>query len=140
MVLLGLFLWSFAAATVLPLSSEVPLAVAVRQHIDWKLAVLVATAGNYLGACTTFLLARAAARHVEADARPRTRHAAALLRRFGAPALLLSWVPLIGDVVVVLAGAAGIPFGRFSFWTIIGKGCRYLAVAWLASRVAISHL
>lgn len=130
MVLLGLFLWSFAAATVLPLSSELPLAVAVRQQIDWKLAVIVATAGNYLGACTTFVLARAAATRFASDPSPRTRHAAAMLRRFGPPALLLSWVPLIGDVLVALAGAAGVPFGWFSLWAIIGKGARYLFVVW----------
>jgi len=119
---------------VLPLSSEIPLAVGIRQGVDWRLAVCVATAGNYLGACTTFLLARAAAARFRADSRPRARHAAALLRRFGAPALLLSWVPLIGDIIVVLAGAAGISFARFSFWTIPGKAARYLGVAWLASR------
>ena len=118
----------------LPLSSEVPLAVAIRQGTDWRLAVFVATAGNYLGACTTFLLARAAAARFQADSRPRARHAAALLRRFGAPALLLSWVPLIGDIIVLLAGAAGISFARFSLWTIPGKAARYLAVAWLAAR------
>jgi membrane protein YqaA with SNARE-associated domain len=119
---------------VLPLSSEVPLAVAIRQGTDWRLAVLVATAGNYFGACTTFLLARAAAARLKADSRPRARHAAALLRRFGAPALLLSWVPLIGDIIVVLAGAANVPFGWFSLWVVTGKGARYLFVAWLALR------
>ena len=134
MVLVVLFLWSFAAATVLPLSSEVPLAVAIRQHADWKLPVFVSTLGNYLGACTTFLLARAAAARFAADASPRARHAAGLLRRFGAPALLLSWVPLVGDVLVALAGAAKLPFGWFSLWVVIGKGGRYLFVAWLALR------
>lgn len=134
MVLLVLFLWSFAAATILPLSSEVPLAVAVRRIGDWPLPVLVATLGNYLGACTTFLLARAAARRFQADTRPRARHAAAILRRFGPPGLLLSWVPLIGDVLVALAGAANVPFGWFSLWVVIGKGGRYLFVAWLALR------
>jgi membrane protein YqaA with SNARE-associated domain len=129
-----LFLWSFAAATVLPLSSEVPLAVAVRHSGGWAVPVLIATLGNYLGACTTFYLARAAAARLQVDVRPRTRHAAALLRRFGAPALLLSWVPLIGDVLVALAGAAGVPFGWFSLWVILGKGARYLAIAWLTLR------
>jgi membrane protein YqaA with SNARE-associated domain len=126
-----LFLWSFAAATVLPLSSEVPLALAINQTGGWPVPVLIATLGNYLGACTTFYLARAAAARLQVDARPRARHAAALLRRFGAPALLLSWVPLVGDVMVALAGAARVPFGWFSFWVILGKGARYLAVAWL---------
>ena len=129
-----LFLWSFAAATVLPLSSEVPLALAVNQSGQWPAPVFVATLGNYLGACTTFFLARAAAARLKVDDRPRARHAAALLRRFGAPALLLSWVPLIGDILVALAGAARVPFGWFSLWVIIGKGARYLAVAWLTLR------
>lgn len=133
-MLLALFLWSFAAATILPLSSEVPLALAIHRAGDWRLAVFVATLGNYLGACTTYLLARAAAKHFEADARPRTRHAAAVLRRFGPPALLLSWLPLIGDVIVALAGAANVPFGWFSLWVVIGKGARYLFVAWLVLR------
>jgi membrane protein YqaA with SNARE-associated domain len=134
MALLILFAWSFAAATVLPLSSEAPLAVAIRQTSAWRLPVVVATLGNYLGACTTFYLARAAAARFQIDTRPRTRHAAALLRRFGGPALLLSWVPLIGDVLVALAGAAHVPFAWFSLWVILGKGARYLAVAWLAMR------
>ena len=135
MALLILFAWSFAAATVLPLSSEVPLAIAVRQTSRWQWPVMVATLGNYLGACTTFYLARAAAARFQICTRPRTRHAAAaLLRRFGCPALLLSWVPLIGDVLVALAGAANVPFGWFSLWVIVGKGARYLTVAWLALR------
>ena len=44
MSLILLFLSSFAAATVLPLSSEVPLAVIVRQTQSWPVPVLVATA------------------------------------------------------------------------------------------------
>jgi membrane protein YqaA with SNARE-associated domain len=43
--------------------------------------------------------------------------------------MLLSWVPLIGDVLVALAGAAMMPFWRFAMWTALGKGARYVAVA-----------
>ena len=50
-------------------------------------------------------------------------------RRYGAPALLLSWVPLIGDVLVVLAGAARMRVVPFVTWTTIGKAARYLALA-----------
>lgn len=129
-----LFLWSFAAATILPLSSEIPLAVAIRQSSGWWAPVVVATAGNYLGSCTTYWLARGVVARVDLDTRPRVRHAAALLRRVGPPALLLSWVPLIGDVIVALAGAAKVSFGWFSLWVTVGKGGRYLAVAWLVAR------
>ena len=53
----------------------------------------------------------------------------------GAPILLLSWVPILGDALVAAAGAAGTPFVSFSIWAIAGKFLRYLAVAWAASAI-----
>ncbi len=130
--LAGLFLWSFLAATVLPLSSEVPLVVYVRSYNQLLLPVAVATVGNYLGSCTTYWLARRAAGAFggtnamqQSDSR-----AARIIRRFGQPALLLSWVPVIGDALVGFAGAIKMPFVAFSAWTAFGKLLRYVAVAW----------
>jgi len=56
--LAGLFVWSFLAATVLPLSSEVALIVYMRNYNQFLLPVAVAAIGNYLGSCTTYWLAR----------------------------------------------------------------------------------
>ncbi len=128
-------MWSFLAATILPLSSEVPLLVYVRSYNQFLLPVAVATVGNYLGSCTTYWLAR---RATQQFARTREmakseQRAARLLRRFGQPALLLSWVPVIGDVMVALAGAMRVPFARFSLWVALGKTARYVAVAWAAA-------
>ena len=61
--------------------------------------------------------------------------ALALFERYGAPALLLSWVPIIGDAIVLLAGVSRVKFVPFSMWTVVGKAARYAAVAWLALRV-----
>src|SRR5688572_28996168 len=99
--------------------------------------VLIATAGNYFGACTTYLLARAAARRLKPVATATTKHARAtrLIERFGQPALLLSWVPIVGDAIVVVAGAVGMPFAAFSAWTLAGKFARYAAVAWIAAQL-----
>lgn len=135
MSLLILFGWSFAAATVLPLSSEVPLAVVVRTSGTWVVPVVVATLGNTLGACTTYWLGRAAITVVSPTS-ARVQRAAALLRRYGAPALLLSWVPLFGDLLVVLAGTARMAFWTFALWTTVGKAARYVAVA-MAIRAVI---
>jgi membrane protein YqaA with SNARE-associated domain len=136
LALAALFAWSFLAATILPLGSEGPLVIYVRNYEQIAVPVLVATAGNYLGACTTYWLGRRAARAIgrgaEASDEDDSR-GARLLRRFGAPALLLSWVPILGDALVALAGAARLPFGAFSLWTALGKGLRYLAVAWAAA-------
>jgi membrane protein YqaA with SNARE-associated domain len=90
--------------------------------------VFVATLGNLLGACTTYWLGRGAGT-VGLPASARVQRAAAFVARYGPPAMLLSWVPLVGDVLVGVAGAAMMPFWRFAAWTAAGKCARYIAVA-----------
>lgn len=129
----GLFGVSFLAATLLPLGSEVPLAVLVRAEGRPWLAVGVATAGNVLGSLTTYWLARRTARAFGAEV-PQSHgadRAARLWRRHGAASLLLSWVPILGDGLVA-AGAARLPLRHVAPWLIVGKAGRYLIVAYLA--------
>ncbi|MBL8113483.1 MAG: DedA family protein [Acidobacteria bacterium] len=125
-----LFLWSFLAATILPLGSEPALAAIVHGRETVVLPVTVATLGNYLGACTTYALAMTVSRAVKGErALRRMERASALVRRYGAPALLLSWVPLLGDAIVAAAGAARMHVLPFSLWTIAGKAARYTVLA-----------
>lgn len=134
MELWALLVSSFLAATILPVASELPLAVVVRRHGDVVLPVAVATFGNFLGACTTYALARAAAAKLSRPTAHKPR-ALALFERFGAPSLVLSWVPVVGDAIVALAGASQVPMLAFSVWTLVGKTARYAAVAWIALHV-----
>lgn len=116
----------------MPLSSEVPLAALVHDQ-----PVLVATVGNCLGACTTYCIARWAARTTgfePAKVRAHTR-AVTLIRTYGAPIMLLSWVPVLGDALVAVARAAAMPFGGFSLALVIGKALRYVTVAWVALKI-----
>ena len=131
----GLFAWSFLAATALPLGSEAALAAVVGVRGEIVVPLLVATAGNVLGACTTYWLGRETSRIFSQRREPaeKAARAARLLKRYGAPALLLSPVPVIGDVLVALAGATSVPFRAFLFWVTLGKGARYAAVALAAS-------
>jgi membrane protein YqaA with SNARE-associated domain len=134
---LTLFGWSFLAATILPLASEPMLIGLIRVRGDLAGPVLVATAGNYLGACTTYWLARQAAVRFDPLSRTAARHARAarMLERFGQPALLLSWLPVVGDAIVAVAGAVGVRFMPFSAWVIVGKLARYAIVGWVARQV-----
>ena len=134
---LTLFAWSFAAATVLPLASEPMLIAMVRTGGEMAAPVFTATAGNYLGACTTYYLARVAARRLESVKVATASHmrAVRLVERMGRPALLLSWVPVIGDAIVLVAGGIGIRFASFSTWVLAGKLARYSLVAWFAARL-----
>ncbi len=105
-----LFVWSFLAATLLPLGSELALIALVRSEEQLLAPVLIATAGNYFGACTTYWIGRRAAQAFGKSERgANDTKAAQLMRRFGQPALLLSWVPVVGDALVALAGAMRIP-------------------------------
>ncbi len=127
----ALFFWSFVAATVVPMSSEPPLIYLVYTEHAIVLPVLVGTLGNVLGACTTYWISREATWLLVRRRKPARGHkqAARMLQRYGQPALLLSWVPILGDALVALAGAAEMPFWVFCFWTTVGKGARYLVIA-----------
>ena len=131
---LTLFIWSFLAATFVPLGSEPMLIGLVRQGHSPATLVTIATVGNYLGACTTYWLARGAVRVLRKwSGSSDDGRATRLVAAYGAPALIFSWVPLFGDALVAAAGVARMPFGRFSFWTALGKGLRYATLAWGAA-------
>ena len=49
--------------------------------------------------------------------------------RFGRWSLLLSWVPIIGDPLTVVAGIMREPFWRFLLIVTLAKAARYLALA-----------
>ena len=135
MDLLALFAWSFLAATILPLGSEPVLAAIVHSRDAVVLPLTIATLGNYLGACTTYALAMSASRAVKSErALRRMERASALVRRYGAPVLLLSWFPLLGDAIVAAAGAARMRFLPFSLSTIVGKAARYAVLAMVIDR------
>ena len=57
----------------------------------------------------------------------------AAYRSAGAPVLLGSWVPIVGDAVVLAAGVARLRVGVALLWIGAGKLGRYAAVAWLLS-------
>jgi len=87
-------------------------------------ALLVATAGNTLGALTSYLLGR-----MIPERNAASRRALDWMRRGGAPVLLLSWVPVIGDALCVAAGWLRIPAGRATVLIAVGKFARYWVVA-----------
>ena len=119
----ALFAWSFLAATLIPLGSEPMVLTMAYQGFHAPTVLAVATVGNTLGAVTTYLLARYAATRVEPGAT--ARRALAIVARFGYPALLFTWVPIIGDAIVAAAGAAGMRFIPFLVLTAAGKLLRY---------------
>jgi membrane protein YqaA with SNARE-associated domain len=133
----ALFILSFLAATVVPLGSEWLLVALIFQSFSVPEVVLVATVGNYLGACTTYAIGFWGAdflihRLLRVDAEHEAK-AAAFFRKYGSWSLLLSWVPLIGDPLCLIAGSLRLNFLLFSLLVFVGKVCRYALVAAVAT-------
>lgn len=138
---LALFLAAFLAATIVPAQSEavlVGLILAGDQPL--LLLLLIATTGNVLGSVVNWLIGRFIEHFrdrpwfpVSAD---KLARAEAWYRRFGIWSLLLSWVPIIGDPLTVVAGVLRTPFLTFLALVTIAKAGRYAVLAALTMQVA----
>ena len=136
----AIFTSSFLAATLLPGGSEIVLYGALKLHPETKWAAIgIATLGNTLGALTSYAIGR-----LIPPAKPLTggepspgertppRKGIAMLQRYGSAALLLSWVPFIGDPLCVAAGWLRMNAMLATLFIAAGKLARYVAVAALA--------
>ena len=131
---LGLFSAAFAAATLIPAQSEAVL-VGLLLHGQQSVAVLllVATLGNVSGSLVNWLLGRSIERlrhrrwFPVSDAQ--LERAQQRYRRYGRLSLLLSWVPIIGDPLTVVAGTLREPLWSFLLLVTLAKGGRYLLLA-----------
>ncbi len=54
-----------------------------------------------------------------------------IYQKYGFWSLLLSWVPIIGDPITLIAGLLKENFVRFLFIVTIAKVGRYLCVYWI---------
>ena len=128
--LLGLFVGSFLAATVVPFSADVLLVGMLVADVNSAVALLVvATLGNWIGGITSYGIGRAGKwewierLHVSRENLEKQK---SRIERFGAPIALLTWVPFIGDVFAVALGFYRVKFLPAIFWMLIGKGARFV--------------
>lgn len=123
------FVVSLVSATLLPMAS-VPVVfglVKVAPELFWP-AIVVATAGNTLGGCISYWMGYGAEVAYEQIAKPKpsTARALAWLHKWGPPACLLSWLPVVGDPLCAVAGWLKLPFWPCTFYMAVGKFLRYL--------------
>lgn len=133
--LAGLALSAFLSATLLPGGSEVVLLWLVRQReIDTNLLILVATAANTLGGFSTYLVGVGVqlgmVRHRSFN--PPSARAMGWIQRWSFPALLLSWLPVIGDGLCLAAGWLRLPWLPTLTAVLLGKALRYWVLVYIA--------
>lgn len=119
----ALFASSFLAATLLPGGSEAVLFGVLKLNPGqfWP-ALGVATLGNTLGCLSSYVIGRIIPPKRDLPGLP-------AVRKFGSPALLLSWVPIIGDPLCVAAGWLRINPWLSLLFIALGKFARYWVIA-----------
>ena len=122
-----LFIHCFLAATILPFPSEATF-IYLLKYSDFSpfLLITVASLGNCLGGVATFYIGKLIGAPITLDKHPKKIQ---FIQRFGGVTALLSWVPFLGDPLLILLGILKAKLLPVLFWMCIGKIVRYLFLA-----------
>ena len=129
----ALFAIAFGAASFLPLQSEAMLTGLLLADYPPMWLITIASAGNVLGSVVNWIIGRQAERFKHRRWFPvndaQLDRAKRWYRRHGKWSLLLSWVPVVGDPLTIVAGVLREPLPTFLALVTIAKLGRYLALA-----------
>jgi membrane protein YqaA with SNARE-associated domain len=131
-IYLSLFTSCFLSATLIPFASELGLAAAIASGYDPVISVIVATIGNSLGGLTNYLLGRLGNPNwlkkskLNPDKLQKYSH---YISQFGSLCALLSWVPIIGDPLLVILGFMRVKLLPVAIYMVLGKLIRYMVIA-----------
>ena len=133
MAYLLLFLSAFGAATLLPLQSEaVLLGLLIQEQHSVMALIAIASLGNILGSCVNWWLGLKIEQYKDKRWFPvsesKLQQAQQIYRKYGFWSLLLSWVPVIGDPITLIAGLMKENFARFLLMVSVAKIGRYLFI------------
>jgi len=149
----GLFLASFLAATVVPFSSEALLSFLIINGTDAVTAVLVATAGNWLGGMSSYAIGylgkwewiekylRIKRETIEKWHNRLYKRGETIekwhnrLYKRGAIFAFLCWVPAVGDIFAVGLGLLRTNILITAVAMLSGKFLRYVVWGWLTGLV-----
>ena len=132
-----LFGSAFLSATLLPGSSEAVLFGLLAGGTGQPaLLVTAASLGNITGATVNWGMGRYILHFKDRSWFPikdaTNARAQAWFARYGIWSLLLSWVPIIGDPLTLVAGIMRVSIGPFLIFVAVGKVLRYalIVLAW----------
>src|SRR3989338_458064 len=128
--LLGIFISSFLSYSIIPFPAEASIFTGL-SFAGPYIVVLIVFAGSTLGSITTYYLGYKGVRRFVSSEKKRDKWAEKLFDRYGPLSLLtLSWLPLIGDPLILLAGTLELNFWKFLIYTTIGKVIYFILLIW----------
>jgi len=131
----GLFLASFLAATILPLSSEFLLSAMIATQFELLPCLALATIGNWLGGMSSYGLGWLGKWELLEKyfriKREKIRNTKLKIDKWGSLIALFCWLPFFGDPLAIGLGFFRTNIYKVSLWMFIGKLGRYLVWAWI---------
>jgi membrane protein YqaA with SNARE-associated domain len=132
---LALFVSAFLAATILPFSSEIAFVAALKNDMSFSHALFFASSGNILAIIFNYYLGYFLYEKTKIKLFHSFIGKKTFLygHKYGYFALLLSWLPIIGDPLTIVAGLVRLKF----VWFVIIVGSlrigRYVFLAYIIS-------
>ena len=136
---LGLFLASFLASTVVPLSSEIVLTGLIAANFDVWTCIIVATFGNFLGGVTTYGIGYLGKwEWIEKYFKKSKEDIAKFqlkVKKFGIMAAAFAWLPFIGDLIALSLGFLRFKPAPVFIMMFIGRFGRFIATGLAAKGI-----
>ena len=128
--LLGLFISSFIAATIIPFSSELVLSFLLANQYPLEMCLFIATLGNWLGGISSYGLGRLGEwtyiKYFTGLDKTKIKKVREKVNKCKSPLAFFCWLPLVGDIFAVGLGFYKINFIKVSLWMFVGKMIRYV--------------
>lgn len=126
----SLLFTSFLAATILPFSSEAAVLAARVAGYNHLWILLAASIGNVGGILLNYRIGMLGRESIRENFESTGKHGTGfkLVHRYGPYSVLLSWLPIVGDPITLVAGAVGFPFLGFMIPAMALRVIRYAVI------------
>ncbi len=127
---LGLFLSSFLASTIIPISSEIVLSGLIYLGSNVWICIFVATAGNFLGGLTTYYLGYLGkwewVEKYMKTPREKIEKFQTKIQKYGVYSAFFAWLPFVGDLIALGLGFMRINPIKVSVLMLVGRFVRFV--------------
>ena len=129
---LGLFISSFLASTIVPLSSDVVLSTLIVLKLNPWICLSIATLGNFLGGLTSYGLGYLGKwewldKYFKID-RKKIETFQQKIHKYGVFASLFAWLPFIGDLIAISLGFFRVKPLSVAILMLIGRFLRFFVI------------
>jgi membrane protein YqaA with SNARE-associated domain len=123
--LLTLFGICFLSATIIPFPSEAAFVYALKLEFDPFWVIAIASLGNSLGGSTNYFIGKFGREKFSKKEYPKSEK---WVKRFGTYASFFSFIPFIGDPMMIVMGFYKTKLLPTLFWMTLGKTLRFIVL------------